>query len=163
MPKLLEMVNTYIGDWVNNGTPYELRFYGVGTYRDFRDLRKKLTEDVLYGGQLEITSVDNYTRLMGTFKRQPSEMADRVLDAADEVPALAAKRLDVKLMFGRQLNFAPTGMKVPELAKVIPTDMGPGPEPAVKPLPVKKSTGKAPAKKAPMKPVKEGFKTKAGK
>ncbi len=146
MPRLLEMVNSYIGDWVNNGTPYELRFYGIGGFREFRDLRKKLTEDALYGGQLEVTSVDNYTRLNGTFRRQPSDMADRVLDAADEVPDLAAKRLDVKMMFGRQLNFAPTGTKVPG-------------------LPASAETSNAPAKKASpaIGPAKKAASVKASK
>ena len=120
MPKLLEVVNSYIGDWVNNGTPYELRFYGTGGFRDLRDLRGKLQKDPLFGGQLEITAVQDYARLNGTFKRQPADMADRVLDLADEVPDLKAKRLDVKLIFGRQINFAPTGMVVPALQNLQP-------------------------------------------
>ena len=115
MPKVMETVLAYIGDWANNGVPFELRFYGLGGYRDLRALREKLTQDPLYGGQLELTSVEDYTRLNGTFKRRPEQMADRVLDLADAIPAIAAKRLDVRFMFGRQINFAPTGVAVPEL------------------------------------------------
>jgi hypothetical protein len=117
MPKVMETVLGYIGDWANNGVPYELRFYGLGGYRDLRALREKLTTDALFGGQLELTSVNNYTRLNGTFKRKPEQMADYVLDKADEVPAIAARKLDVRFMFGRQINFAPTGVKVPEIDK----------------------------------------------
>jgi hypothetical protein len=115
MPRVMETVLSYIGDWANNGVPYELRFYGLGGYRDLRSLREKLTQDALYGGQLELTSVQNYTRLNGTFKRKPEQMADHVLDKADEVPSIAARKLDVRFMFGRQINFAPTGLKIAEL------------------------------------------------
>ncbi len=115
MPKVMEQVLSYIGDWANNGVPFELRFYGLGGFRDLRAMRQKLQEDPLYGGQMEMTSVANYTRLNGTFKRRPEQMADRVLDVADQVPALAARRIDVRFMFGRQLNFAPTGQAIPEL------------------------------------------------
>ena len=115
MPKLLELVNGYIGDWVNQGVPYEIRFYGLGSYRDLRQLRSTLQQDALFGGQMEMTSVEGYTRLNGTFKRKPEAMADRVLDAADAIPTLAARKVDVRLMFGRQLNFAPSAAKVPAL------------------------------------------------
>lgn len=106
---------TYIGDWLNNGTPYELRFYNVGGYRDFRDLRVKMKELSQFGGDMEIVSVNNYSKLNCTFKKKPDELADKVLDIADEIPALKEKRLDVKLIYGRQINFAPSNAVVPEL------------------------------------------------
>lgn len=158
MPKVMEQVLSYIGDWSNNGVPFELRFYGLGGYRDLRALREQLTKDPLYGGQLELTSVNNYTRLNGTFKRKPEAMADKVLDAADAVPALAAKRLDVRFMFGRQINFAPGGASLPELdalARQVDGFEGNG---AAKPTPssgASKSGGVAPAgaKKPGKKPA----------
>ena len=112
---LLLTFTGYIGDWVNNGTPFELRFYQTGTFRDFRDLREKLKSDPAFGGQLEITSVKNFTKLNCTFKKKADDLADRVLDLSDQIPAFHAKRLDVKLIYGRQISFAPTGVAVPEL------------------------------------------------
>lgn len=106
---------TYIGDWINNGTPYELRFYNVGTYRDFRDLRNKMKESSKFGGDMEIVSVENYSKLNCTFKKKPDELADHVLDLADQIPGLMEKKLDVKLIYGRQINFAPGNVLVPEL------------------------------------------------
>lgn len=113
---LLLTFTGYIGDWVNNGTPFELRFYQTGSFRDFRDLREKLKSDPAFGGQLEITSVNNYTKLNCTFKKKADDLADKVLDLSDQIPAFHAKRLDVKLIYGRQISFAPTGVTVPELS-----------------------------------------------
>ena len=113
--KLLYTFNSYIGDWINNGAPYELRFYSVGTFRDFRDLRTKIKTDKNFGGQLEIISVSNYTKLNCTFKSLPDDVAYSILDYADEIPAFKEKVLDVKLMYGRQISFAPQNIVVPEL------------------------------------------------
>jgi hypothetical protein len=113
---LLLTFTGYVGDWVNNGTPFELRFYQTGSFRDFRDLREKLKADPAFGGQLEITSVNNYTKLNCTFKKKADDLADKVLDLSDQIPAFHAKRLDVKLIYGRQISFAPTGVAVPELS-----------------------------------------------
>jgi hypothetical protein len=113
--QLLGRFISYIGEWVNNGTPYELRFYNAGTYRDFKDLKTKMKELPQFGGDMEIISVENYTRLNCTFKNKPDELADNLLDIADQIPGLKEKVLDVKLIYGRQINFAPRGVKVPEL------------------------------------------------
>ncbi|MCK4661500.1 MAG: hypothetical protein KAT68_01435 [Bacteroidales bacterium] len=113
--KLLYTFNSYIGDWINNGTPYELRFYSVGTFRDFRDLRTKIKADKNFGGQLEIISVSNYTKLNCTFKSLPDDVAYSILDYADEIPAFKEKVLDVKLMYGRQISFAPQNIVIPGL------------------------------------------------
>ncbi len=116
--KLLFLFNQYVGGWVNNGTPYELRFYSIGTFRDFRDLRSKMLGDSKFGGQLEILSFDNYTKLNLTFKDKPDELAYKILDYADAIPEFKSKVLDVKLIYGRQINFAPQKVNVPELQSV---------------------------------------------
>lgn len=113
--KLLTTFTSYIGEWVNNGTPFELRFYSTGTYRDLRDLRQKLKDDKNFGGQIEIVAFDNYTKLNCTFKKKPDALADKVLDYSDEIPTLKDKRLDVKFIYGRQISFAPTNFKIPDL------------------------------------------------
>ncbi len=112
---LFKVFNSYIGDWVNNGIPYELRFYASGSYRDFRDLRNQLKNDKNFGGQMEIIGFDNYTKLNCTFKKRPDELADRIIDLSDDVPFFADKEMDVRLIYGRQISFAPRKAKVPEL------------------------------------------------
>lgn len=113
--KLLYLFNQYIGNWVNNGTPFEIRFYSIGTFRDFRELRNKMLADNKFGGQLEIVSLDNFTKLNLTFRDRPDELAYKILDYADLIPEFKSKVLDVKLIYGRQINFAPQKVKVPEL------------------------------------------------
>lgn len=114
---LLGMITSYIGSWVNNGTPFELRFYNTGTYRDFRDLRNKLKADNSFGGEMEITSVYDYTKLNCTFKSKADNLADKILDIADAIPNFEAKRLDVKMIYGRQISFAPQSFIIPNLVE----------------------------------------------
>jgi hypothetical protein len=164
--KLLGVFNSYIGDWVNNGTPFELRFYASGSFRDFRDLRTKLKADANFGGQLEVVAFDNYSKLNCTFRKKPDELADVVLDYADQVPFFKDKQMDVRLIYGRQISFAPRAQKIPELdaaAKEQPSSVGKPTETTVKPVttngisktpvkktvtPVKKTTKKTPLKKS---------------
>jgi hypothetical protein len=114
--KLMETFTGYIGDWVNNGTPYEIRFYQSGTFRDFRELRKKLVSDPNFGGQMEIVNANNYTKLNCTFKKRPDELADKMLDYLDEIPVFQAKSMDVKFIYGRQISFAPQDVVLPKSA-----------------------------------------------
>jgi hypothetical protein len=107
MSRLMSLFNGYIGTWVNTGTPYELRFYSIGGFRDFRDLSTQIKADPDFGGQFEITSVPQYTRINCTFKSKPDDLAYKILDYTDAVPNLKAKKVDVKLIYGRQINFAP--------------------------------------------------------
>lgn len=113
--KLLTTFTSYIGDWVNNGTPYELRFYNCGSFRDFRDLKGKMKDDNSFGGDMEIVSADNYTKLNCTYRQKPDELADKVLDFSDAVPSFKQKNLDVKFIYGRQISFAPHAVKIPGL------------------------------------------------
>lgn len=115
LDKLMDPFTAYVGDWVQNGTPFELRFYSLGTFRDFRELRQKMKANPNFGGEMEIVGADNYQTLNCTFRKTPDELADIILDYADDVPGLKAKRVDVKLIYGRQINFAPSNYSVPEL------------------------------------------------
>jgi hypothetical protein len=46
------------------------------------------------------------------------ELADKVLDIADQIPGFKEKVMDVKLIYGRQINFAPRNAVVPQLQSV---------------------------------------------
>lgn len=174
--KLFKAFNSYVGDWVNNGIPYELRFYASGSYRDFRDLRNRLKDDRNFGGHMEIISFDNYTKLNCVFKKRPDELADRIIDISDEVPFFAEKEMDVRLIYGRQISFAPRKAKVPELehlkeeyeksqkeesdaAKISSPVEAKKPAQEVKPTPQVKPTSPAnkpaPASRKTAKPVKK--------
>jgi len=117
--KLIGMFTGYIGNWVNSGTPYELRFYNSGSFRDLRTLRTKLKADKSFGGDLEIVSANNYTKLICTYKDKADELADKILDYADEIPTLKKQLIDVKMIYGRQINFAPQSYIIPNLVKPI--------------------------------------------
>jgi len=130
MDKLLTTFTSYIGDWVNNGTPVELRFYEMGTFRDLRDLRTKLKSDPSFGGQMELTSVNNYTKLVCTYKSKSDDLADKILDYCDGIPTLVDKRIDVKLIYGRQMSFAPQSYVVPNLVTPAGTTTGTTTKPA---------------------------------
>ncbi len=113
MDQILETFNGYIGDWINNGTPFEIRIYSAGTFRDVRELRNKLKADPNFGGEMEVVGADDFQKLNCTFRKKPDELADKVLDISDEIPGFKAKRLDVKLIYGRQISFAPTNYTIP--------------------------------------------------
>ncbi|MFY8181232.1 MAG: DUF6175 family protein [Flavobacterium sp.] len=117
--KLIGMFTSYMGNWVNSGTPYELRFYNSGSFRDLRTLRSKLKADKSFGGDLEIVSANNYTKLICTYKDKADELADKILDYADEIPTLKKQLIDVKMIYGRQINFAPQSYIIPNLVKPI--------------------------------------------
>lgn len=104
---LFEVFNMYVGDWVNNGTPFELRFMGSGGFRDLRELRQRLQADKSFGGQMELAGSDGYIAINCTFRNKPEELADRVLSLADEIEGLKSQRLDVQLIYGRQITFGP--------------------------------------------------------
>lgn len=118
--RLLTTFTRYIGTWSNNGTPFELRFYHTGTYRELRSLRSKLQSDNDFGGDMEIVSFDNFTKLNCTFKNKPDQLADKILDYADAIPELVGKKLDVKFIYGRQISFAPSNFSVEDLNILAP-------------------------------------------
>ncbi len=118
--KLISTFTTYIGDWVNNGTPFELRFYDGGGFRELRELRTGLKADASFGGDMEIVGADDFQKLNCTFRKKPDELADKVLDVADGLPAWKAKKLDVKYIYGRQISFAPRNYKIPGYTPAAP-------------------------------------------
>jgi hypothetical protein len=116
--KLLELFNKSMADWVNNGAPYELRFYDVGRPRDLRGLIAKLQDDPNFGGTLEPVQTGNFVKINCTYRKKPYDMYNTVLDYADAIPELKAKVIDAKMQYGRQISFAPDGTVVPDVDAV---------------------------------------------
>jgi len=113
--KLSYQMGKYLGDWVLNGKPYLLRFYGVTSYKTLRKLKDELKKDARFGGQMEVVSVADYSQMDVTFKAAADELADAILDIAARIPELSP--LDVAGFFKNQVNFAMPGAKVPEEQK----------------------------------------------
>jgi hypothetical protein len=134
MDRLLFLFNSYMGQWVNNGMPYELRFYNAGTFRDFRNLRRKLTNDPEFGGNMEPVSVANYTKLNVTFKKKPADLTDKILDYCDEDEFFKPLRMDVELLYGRQISFSPTKNRANLAQEVEIPKSQPSPQPSPKPV-----------------------------
>ncbi len=110
--KLLYLSQKYISEWCQNGAPFLLRFYGCGSYRTLKKLKNKLKDDPRFGGQMRIVLAEDYANFDVTFKGTADELADAVIDYADEIPELNG--LDVKLFYGRQISFAMPGVSIPE-------------------------------------------------
>jgi len=109
--KIINLILKYLGEWCNNGAPFELRFYGI-KYKNARKLKDKILSDPDFGGQREIVSAGDYIKMSGiTFKKTPDELVDKILDYAESV---GLSNLDLKLLYGRQASFAPEEVSIPE-------------------------------------------------
>lgn len=182
MDRLLFLFNSYMGRWVNNGMPYELRFYNAGTFRDFRNLRRKLSNDPEFGGNMEPVSVANYTKLNVTFKKKPADLTDKILDFCDEDEFFKPLRMDVELLYGRQISFSPSKSRANLSQETQIPNGQPSPQPAPKaeetqplpanprsqavstpPLPPTQTERKAPAKAGTRKTTRKPTSTKTTK
>lgn len=109
--RMMFLFNKRVGGWIN-GAPYELRFYGMGTPRNLRELINKLKSSSDFGGSLEPVLTQDFIKINCTYKKKPYDMYNTVLDMADAIPDLKAKVIDAQLQYGRQISFAPQGTPV---------------------------------------------------
>lgn len=116
-PRLMMFFNKKIGTWIN-GSPFELRFYGFDSPRALRSLFTQLQNDKRFGGQLNPVQTGGFVKVSMTFKAKSLDMYNAVLDLADADAKLKPLELDTKLQYGRQISFAPTKIKVPEVEVV---------------------------------------------
>jgi hypothetical protein len=111
--RLMNFFNMRVGSWIN-GAPFELRFYGMGAPRNMRELINKLKSDSEFGGEMEPTMTADFVKLNITYKKKPYDMYNKVLDFADAIPDMKTKQIDAKLLYGRQISFAPLDVPVKE-------------------------------------------------
>jgi len=109
--KLFYQMSQKLGDWLLNGKPYLLRFYGVASYKVLRKIKEAIKSDPRFGGEMEIVSAKDYGQFDLTFKGAADELADATLDYAEKIPELAA--IDVVGFFKNQVNFGLPGVAVP--------------------------------------------------
>lgn len=112
--KLLYLATKYLWEWCRNGAPFEIRFYGVNEDQ-LDSLVLILRQDPDYGGQLEPTLSGDYWRLNTTFKKTAYDMRLKSRQSAVK----AGMPVETRLQYGRQLTFAPKGLKVPEIDALI--------------------------------------------
>lgn len=106
--RFLYQFNKYMGDWVNNGASFELRFQNMGTPRTLRSLIGKMKEDPSFGGEMQPYQEANFVQLRCNFKKKPYDMYDAVLNMADETESLKAREIDATKQYGRLIVFEPT-------------------------------------------------------
>ena len=111
--RLMNFFNMRVGSWIN-GAPFELRFYGMGAPRNMRELINKLKSDSEFGGEMEPTMTADFVKLNITYKKKPYDMYNKVLDFADAIPDMKTKQIDAKLLYGRQISFAPLDVPIKE-------------------------------------------------
>lgn len=111
MEKAMFLAKSYFSDWVNNGTIYELRFYGIDEDM-FDDITIELEKDALYGGQADYKITNNFMRALISFKLPPTEMRRIVRTISEK----QGEKLETKVSYGRQYSFAPKNVEVREAA-----------------------------------------------
>lgn len=106
--RFLYQFNKYMGDWVNNGASFELRFKNMGTPRTLRSLIGKMKNHPDFGGELQPYQEANFVQLRCNFKKKPYDMYDAVLTMADETESLKERMIDATKQYGRLIVFEPT-------------------------------------------------------
>ncbi len=111
MEKAMFLAKSYFSNWVNNGTIYEIRFYGIDEDL-FDDITIDLEKDALYGGQADYKTTKDYMRILISFKLPPTEMRRIVRTISEK----KGQKLETKVSYGRQYSFAPKNVEVKEAA-----------------------------------------------
>jgi len=112
--KVLSMYIHYIGSWIKQGTPYQVRLYSMGSQTELEDLKTKVKADNSISGDFEMLHGAKVTTMKCNFRKKPDDLVDKMMDHADEVNTLFNKKMDIKLMYGRQLYFGPFDLDMPE-------------------------------------------------
>jgi hypothetical protein len=63
---------------------------------------------------MEPTLTGDFVKLNITYKKKPYDMYTKIIELADAIPEMQAKQIDAKLLYGRQISFAPLDVPVKE-------------------------------------------------
>lgn len=109
-----------MGDWVDNGYLYQLRFYGT-EYDPLDDLLIKLESDSRFGGQMDIRSESacGYLDINLTFLGTPQECGRLVRSKGKTIPALSTIKTST-FIFNR-LTYSVNNASVPQ-PKITPVE-----------------------------------------
>lgn len=106
--RFIYQFNKYMGDWLNNGASFELRFVNMGTPRTLRGLIAAMKADAAFGGELQPYQEANFIQLRCNFKKKPYDMYDAVLNMADQIEEIKVMQIDASKQYGRLIVFEPT-------------------------------------------------------
>lgn len=111
--KIMYRLAERMGDWVNNGYPYQLRFYGA-SYDPVDDLILELESDSRFGGQMDIRTEPacGYIDVNLTFLGAPQECGRLVRGKAREVPAIS--NIETAAFIFNRLVYSVNNASVPQ-------------------------------------------------
>ncbi len=114
--RLMLQFNTDIGSWVESGAPYELRFYSFNLDdMDFIDFIEQLIADSKTIGEPQMTTVDQYFKLVLRSKSSQFGAYKLVLKSATAIPNFKTQAPSREILYGRQMTFTPKGVRNPEI------------------------------------------------
>ena len=114
--RLMLQFNRDIGSWVENGAPYELRYYSFQLDdMDFIDYIDKLIEDPETIGEPLMFTVDEYFKLVLRSKKSQFGVFRLVLKSAAKVENFKSQSPSREILYGRQFSLTPKGIKNAEL------------------------------------------------
>gem|GEM_PF-484115 len=115
MVRVLYLFSESMGSWVNDGAPYRVRIYSPSapalTSRDMRSFKNKMTSNPDFGGSFEPNLNNGYFLYNLNYRKRSDQMADLMMDYADETDALKPLKMDVSFQFGRFICFTPSAQK----------------------------------------------------
>ncbi len=114
--RLFMLFSNYMETWINNGAPYELRFYGFdlddGVWFTYEDLLKADTdtkEDPMD------TKAGTYLKINLKSIKTPYNLSRLAFMKFADVPELKALAPTYAIKYGRQYSFIPKGANIPEI------------------------------------------------
>lgn len=114
--RLMYLFSKYMGDWINNGAPFEVRFYSfeVDDMAWFDVGDKFLNDKDTKETPTEIRSGNFYKVNLRNVK-SPYVFNRFVYGSLQQVEAMKTLSPSPQLLYGRQLSYTPKGIKVQEI------------------------------------------------
>lgn len=108
-----------VGNWVNNGYPYQLRFYGA-TYDPLDDFLIELESDSRFGGQMDIRTEPScgYIDVNLSFLGTPQECGRLVRGKAKEVSAISS--IETAVFIFNRIVYSVNNASVPQPRIAVP-------------------------------------------
>jgi len=113
--KLFYHFTNYAGEWINTGSPYEIRFYDICEDPfELYPLYESFEKDPLFGGQFEPVGLDGYAKFVCTYREVPFKFGYKVLNILKGMDVAKGKDVKSVYIYGRQISYAPKDKIVPE-------------------------------------------------
>lgn len=114
--RLMLQFNKDIGRWVENGAPYEVRFYGFKlSDDDFYDYADLLLEDPDNVGEPDVVGVGNYYRVVFHSKKSTYKFGRLAYKSAKAVANIKTQMPTTRIKYKRQFSLTPQDVIPPEI------------------------------------------------